>query len=25
MLYRNELTQLNTWASDLGLNLIGDL
>ncbi len=25
MLYRNELTQLNTWANDLGLNLISDL
>jgi cytochrome c-type biogenesis protein len=25
MLYTNDLTQLNTWANDLGLNLISDL
>jgi cytochrome c-type biogenesis protein len=25
MLYNNDLTQLNTWANDLGLNLIGNL
>ena len=25
MLYRNDLTQLNTWANSLGLNLIGNL
>jgi cytochrome c-type biogenesis protein len=25
LLYTNDLTQLNTWANDLGLNLIGNL